>query len=164
MVSSVVPHFKNWHTFVDTFECVPGFSNSLQIPGQDFPQSAHGPGFHFSSLNLTVPAPVPLQGHWSPVPPSPACPWALLSPGAIAVGLSQPPGCPASCWWGGMGAGGKMLQWQTCCGLLCRVCVSYLMCLMTRPNFCESAQELFMANDILAILYYFVCAFVCACV
>lgn len=56
----------------------------------------------------------------------------------------------------GWALGRKIPGWQAYCGLLCRVCVSYLMYLMTRPNFCESARLMisWLYYIILCVLLY----------
>lgn len=129
------------------FHSLPTAQDSISVPWiwQSLPQC------HCKGIDLQCPPALPAhEPCWVQVP----LPWACHSLQGAQLLAGE----------AGWVLGRKMLRWQTCCGLLCRVCVSYLMCLMTRPNFCESAQELFMANDILAMLYYFVCAFVCACV
>lgn len=97
-----------------------------------------------SPLNLTVPAPVTLQEGLPMSPAKSRCHHHGLvrGPGHSLQAAQLP---AAAVRW----ALGRKMPGRHYCGLLCRVCVSYLMCVTTRPNFCESAQELFMASDIL---------------
>lgn len=158
LMVSLVPHFKNWHIFVGMFECMPGFSSSLQSLAKTF-----------HSLPMArdpISVPWTWQSQWQYKRVGLQCPQPCLpmSPAECRChhrGLSfslQAGQLPAAVlgWALGRTVPGWQAHW-----LLCRVCASCLMCLMTRPNFCESAQEFHSWSYPDYIILFCVCFCMC---